>query len=112
MRRRFGPGAHLVNALSFALAQILIAGINLFLLATIVESLLGWPLWFSLIVAAAVLLSYITLGGLLAAIYKAVLQFFVIVAALLPLTLIALHRVGGIGGVSRSGRRTDRVSPT
>ena len=99
MRRRFGTGAHLVNALSFALAQILIAGINLFLLATIVESLLGWPLWVSLIVAAAVVLSYITLGGLSAAIYNEVLQFFVIVAALLPLTLIALHRVGGIGGL-------------
>jgi solute:Na+ symporter, SSS family len=28
MRRRFGPGAHLVNAISFATAQILIAGVN------------------------------------------------------------------------------------
>lgn len=98
MRRRFGTGAHLVNALSFALAQVLIAGINLFLLATIVNALLGWPLWISLIVAAAVVLSYITLGGLSAAIYNEVLQFFVIVAALLPLTLIGLNRVGGIGG--------------
>ncbi|MGY1808124.1 sodium:solute symporter family protein [Blastococcus sp. SYSU D00669] len=99
MRRRFGTGAHLVNALSFAVAQVLIAGINLFLLATIVESLLGWPLWVSLVVAAAVVLSYITLGGLSAAIYNEVLQFFVIVAALLPLTLIGLNRVGGIGGL-------------
>src|SRR3712207_3776426 len=97
MRRRFGPGAHLVNALSFALAQVLIAGINLYLLATIVEALLGWPLWVSLIVAAAVVLSYITLGGLSAAIYNEVLQFFVIVAALLPLPLIGLNRVGGLG---------------
>jgi solute:Na+ symporter, SSS family len=99
MRRRFGTGAHLVNALSFALAQVLIAGINLYLLATIVNALLGWPLWVALIVAAAVVLSYITLGGLSAAIYNEVLQFFVIVAALLPLTLIGLHRVGGIGGL-------------
>ena len=45
------------------------------------------------------MLSYITLGGLSAAIYNEVLQFFVIVAALLPLTLIGLHRVGGIGGL-------------
>jgi SSS family solute:Na+ symporter len=44
-------------------------------------------------------LSYITLGGLSAAIYNEVLQFFVIVAALLPLTLIGLHRVGGWGGL-------------
>jgi SSS family solute:Na+ symporter len=99
MRRRFGTGAHLVNAISFATAQVLIAGINLYLLATIVNALLGWPLWVSLIAAAAVVLSYITLGGLSAAIYNEVLQFFVIVAALLPLTLIGLHRVGGVGGL-------------
>ncbi len=82
MLRRFGPGAHLVNSLSFALAQLLIAGINLYLLGTIVRALLGWPLWVALILAAFVVLSYITLGGLKAAIYNEVLQFFVIVASL------------------------------
>ncbi|HET8766070.1 MAG TPA: Na+/galactose cotransporter, partial [Pedococcus sp.] len=85
MLRRFGTGAHLVNAISFALAQLLIAGVNLFLLGSIVHALLGWPLWVALIVAAAIVLSYITLGGLSAAIYNEVLQFFVIVASLLPL---------------------------
>ena len=45
------------------------------------------------------MLSYITLGGLSAAIYNEVLQFFVIVAALLPLTLLALHKVGGWNGL-------------
>jgi SSS family solute:Na+ symporter len=99
MLRRFGPGAHLVNSLSFAIAQLLIAGINLYLLGSIVHAMLGWPLWVALIVAAAVVLSYITLGGLKAAIYNEVLQFFVIVAALLPLTLLGLHRVGGWDGL-------------
>ncbi|GGL42260.1 SSS sodium solute transporter [Phycicoccus endophyticus] len=99
MFRRFGTGAHLVNALSFAVAQLLIAGVNLYLLGSIVHALLGWPLWVALIVAAAIVLSYITLGGLSAAIYNEVLQFFVIVASLLPLTLIGLHRVGGYGGL-------------
>ncbi|MGH3357648.1 MAG: sodium:solute symporter family protein [Nocardioidaceae bacterium] len=104
MRRRFGTGAHLVNALSFAIAQILIAGVNLFLLAKIVEALLGWNFWVSLVVAAAVVLSYTALGGLSAAIYNEVLQFFVIVAALLPLTIVALHKVGGWDGL------TDKVA--
>ncbi|MEO6996604.1 MAG: Na+/galactose cotransporter, partial [Terracoccus sp.] len=76
MFRRFGTGAHLVNAISFAVAQLLIAGVNLFLLGSIVQALLGWPLWVALIVAAAIVLSYITLGGLSAAIYNEVLQFF------------------------------------
>jgi solute:Na+ symporter, SSS family len=99
MRKRFGTGAHLVNAISFAVAQLLIAGINLFLLAKIVNVLLGWNLYVSLVVAAIIVLSYITLGGLSAAIYNEVLQFFVIVAALLPLTIVGLHRVGGYGGL-------------
>jgi SSS family solute:Na+ symporter len=99
MLRRFGPGAHLVNAISFALAQLLIAGVNLFLLGAIIRALLGWDLWVSLVVAAAVVLSYVTLGGLSAAIYNEVLQFFVIVAALLPLTIIGLNEVGGWDGL-------------
>ena len=104
MFRRFGTGAHLVNAISFAVAQLLIAGVNLALLAGIVRALLGWEIWIALIVAGVVVLSYITLGGLSAAIYNEVLQFFVIVASLLPLTLIGLHRVGGWDGL------TDKIS--
>lgn len=99
MLRRFGPAAHLVNSLSFALAQLLIAGVNLYLLGTVVRAMLGWSEWITLIVAAAIVLSYITLGGLSAAIYNEVLQFFVIVAGLLPLTLVGLHKVGGWRGL-------------
>ena len=99
MRKRFGIGAHLVNALSFAMAQLLIAGINLYLLGSIVHALLGWPLWVALVVAAVIVFAYISFGGLSAAIYNEVLQFFVIVASLLPLTLIGLHRVGGWNGL-------------
>jgi solute:Na+ symporter, SSS family len=99
MRMRFGTGAHLVNALSFALAQLLIAGINLYLLAKIVEVILGWDLYVSLVAAAIVVLTYTTLGGLSAAIYNEVLQFFVIVAALLPLTIVGLYKVGGYGAL-------------
>jgi solute:Na+ symporter, SSS family len=100
MLRRFGPGAHLVNSISFAVAQLLIAGVNLYLLATIVNALLGWNIWLSTVVAAVIVLSYITLGGLSAAIYNEVLQFFVIVAALLPLTILALNKIGGWDGMT------------
>src|SRR3954466_1336714 len=108
MFRRFGSTAHLVNAISFAVAQLLIAGINLYLLASIVKILLGWHLWLSLLIAAAIVLTYTALGGLSAAIYNEVLQFFVIVAALLPLTLVGLHKVGGYGGLKdRIGQLSD-----
>ena len=101
MFKRYGTTAHLINALSFALAQLLIAGINLFLLGKIINWLLGWPLIVALIVAAIIVFPYISVGGLAAAIYNEVLQSFVIVAALLPLTLIGLHRTGGWSGLTR-----------
>ena len=106
MRRRFGTGAHLVNAISFAVAQVLIAGVNLFLLATVIDALLGWTKWVSLVVAAAIVLTYTALGGLSAAIYNEVLQFFVILAALVPVTVFGLIKVGGWSGLR------DRVIPT
>lgn len=99
MRKRFGTGAHLVNSLSFAVAQVLIAGVNLFLLGTVINVVLGWPHWVSLLVAAAVVLTYTVLGGLSAAIYNEVLQFFVILAALVPLTVIGLIKIGGWSGL-------------
>ncbi|WP_092776056.1 sodium:solute symporter family protein [Actinokineospora terrae] len=97
--RRFGKFAHLVNGLSFAAAQVLIAGVNLFALATVVNLLLGWPLWLSVVVAAVIVLAYTSLGGLKAAVYNEVMQFFVIVAMMLPLTFVGLHKVGGWDGL-------------
>jgi solute:Na+ symporter, SSS family len=99
LRRRFGPASHLVNGISFATAQVLISGINLFALGSVVNVLLGWPLWVSIVVSAAIVLAYTTLGGLSAAVYNEVLQFFVIIAMLVPLTVVGLHRIGGWQGL-------------
>jgi SSS family solute:Na+ symporter len=101
VRLRFNEAAHAFNAGTFAVATVLISGVNLFALALIIHLMLGWSITFAILIAAALVLVYITLGGLTSAIYNEVLQFFVIIAALLPLTLVALHAVGGISGVER-----------
>ena len=99
LRLRFGEAAHAFNAGTFAIATVLISGVNLFALALIIHLLLGWPVGGSILIAAAIVLVYVTLGGLTSAVYNEVLQFFVIVAALLPLTLVALHSIGGLSGL-------------
>jgi solute:Na+ symporter, SSS family len=99
LRLRFNEATHAFNAATFALATVLISGVNLFALALIIHLMLGWSITLAILIAAALVLVYITLGGLTSAIYNEVLQFFIIVAALLPLTLVALHAVGGIGGL-------------
>src|SRR5215213_2488093 len=106
LRLRFDNRSHIFNSVTFALATVLIAGVNLYALALVLQLLLGWPILLGIVVAAAIVTAYITLGGLSSAIYNEVLQFFVIVAALTPLTIVGLHAVGGWGGM------TDKIKDT
>ena len=55
LRLRFNKPTHLFNALTFAFATVLIAGVNLCALA--LELMLGWPILLGIVVAAAVVLA-------------------------------------------------------
>ena len=99
LRRRFNDPSHIFNSVTFALATVLIAGVNLFALALVLELLLGWPIIVGIVVAGVIVMGYISLGGLSSAIYNEVLQFFVILAALIPITVIGLIDVGGWNGL-------------
>ncbi|QMS56239.1 sodium:solute symporter family protein [Glutamicibacter protophormiae] len=110
MLRRFGRPAHLVNSLAFAISNVLIAGINLYAMAIIIEAMIGWPQWVAILVSAGFVLLYITLGGLSGAIYNEVMQFFVIIAGLVPLTVVGLHRVHGWSGLKEALLSTEGIS--
>jgi SSS family solute:Na+ symporter len=99
LRLRFNNSSHIFNSVTFAIATILIAGVNLYALALVLKLLLGWPIILGIVVAAGIVAAYISLGGLSSAIYNEVLQFFVIMAALIPIAVIGLHDVGGWGGL-------------
>ncbi|MQA95681.1 MAG: sodium/solute symporter [Streptosporangiales bacterium] len=106
MRVRFNRPTQVLNAVTFAIAQILIAGINLYALSLVLEFLLGWPLWLAIVVSAAFVLTYIILGGLSSAIYNEVLQFFVILAGLIPVVILGLIKVGGFSGLAAKVRES------
>ncbi len=100
MLRRFNTATHKFNAGSFAVATVLIAGVNLYALGIVIQALLGWPVWLAILVAAAFVLTYIIAGGLTSAVYNEVLQFFVILAGLVPLVVVGLYAHGGWDGLS------------
>jgi SSS family solute:Na+ symporter len=105
--KRFDRRSHIFNSLTFAIATILIAGVNLFALALVLELLLGWPIIVGIVVAAVIVAVYISLGGLSSAIYNEVLQFFVILAALVPISVIGLIDVGGWNGLVEKFKESD-----
>jgi solute:Na+ symporter, SSS family len=107
LRLRFNRPTHLLNAVTFAVAQVLIAGVNLYALALVMRALLGWPIWLSIVVGAFIVLAYITVGGLTSAIYNEVLQFFVILAGLIPIAVLGLVKVGGFNGLADKVRDSE-----
>jgi SSS family solute:Na+ symporter len=101
LRLRFNEGTHAFNAATFAAGTVLIAGVNLFALALVMHLMVGWSIDVAILAAAGIVLVYVTLGGLTSAIYNEVLQFFIIMASLIPLTIVGLHNIGGVHGLSQ-----------
>lgn len=99
LKLRFDEKTRGFNALSFALMTIFSSGISLYAMGKLFQLLLGWNFNFSMLIAAAIVLAYVFLGGLTSAIYNEVLQFFMIVFGFLPLVFLGLRDVGGWDGL-------------
>ncbi len=100
LRLRFDEKTRGLNAISFATMTVFSSGISMYAMGLLMSALLGWSFDFSVLISALIVLAYIFLGGLTSAIYNEVLQFFLIVAGLLPLVFLGLQDVGGWSGLS------------
>ncbi len=84
---RYGPGIRLVNACVLAVTTLLLAGISLYAIAQVLQVVAGIGFAESALVTGGVVLVYVLLGGVRATIYNQVLQFALMIAGLLPLTI-------------------------
>src|SRR5580704_8613971 len=92
---RFGEGARAVSAGSFALMTILMSGVNMYAMAVVMQTVLGWNLTFSIWVGAGTVALYVMLGGLRSAIINEVLQFVLIWAGAALVPILGLIEAGG-----------------
>ncbi|GLV57003.1 sodium:solute symporter [Dictyobacter sp. S3.2.2.5] len=99
LKLRYNEATRGFNAISFAILTLLTSGINMFAAALVFNLLLGWSLNACIWLAALFIMVYIILGGLTSSIYNETLQFFLIVAGLLPVTIIGLISAGGWSGL-------------
>jgi SSS family solute:Na+ symporter len=96
---RFDERVRLLNAISFAVMTLLMSGINLYLMALVFKVLLGWDWHLSMWVSAAAIGCYITLGGLLSAIFTEIVQFFLIWFGLFLASIMGIMELGGLRAV-------------
>ena len=110
--RRFDRRTRLLNAILFAAMSSFTAGIALYAMARVFVALhvfdrvagtLNLPpagvLLLAIGLPAVLVLTYVLLGGLGAAMYNQAMQFFLVLAGLLPIVLLGLKRIGGWGGL-------------
>jgi len=98
LKLRYGQGASIVSAFSFAFMTVLMSGVNMFAMAEVMKVVLGWDLNFSIIVSSLAVAAYVALGGLRSAIFNEVLQFMLIWGGALLVPILGLVEAGGWSG--------------
>lgn len=95
LHKRFNEHTRAFNAVSFIVLTVLMSGVNLYAMALVLNLLLHWNLDSTVLLAAGIVLAYTLLGGLTSSIYNEVIQFFLIIAGILPVTILGLMKFGG-----------------
>ena len=100
LKLRFDEKTRTLNAVTFAAMTVFSSGISMYAMGKLFNLLLGWSFNVSVLVSAAIVLAYVSFGGLTSAIYNEVLQFFLIVFGFAPLVYLGLRSVGGWDGLT------------
>ena len=96
---RFDEKTRVLNAVAFAVMTVLMSGINMYLMALVFHVVLGWNMDVSIWISAAAVGCYITLGGLMSAIFTEIVQFFLIWFGLFLVSLLGIIDLGGLSQV-------------
>ncbi len=102
LKLRFDERTRVLNGIAFGVMTLLVSGINLYAMALVLRTFLGWDWNVSMWVSAATVAFYVTLSGLMSAIFTEILQFFLIWFGLFLVTILGLVEIGGVDQVLRN----------
>ncbi|MHB8094992.1 MAG: sodium:solute symporter family protein [Candidatus Aminicenantales bacterium] len=96
LKLRFDEKTRVLNGASFGVMTLLVSGINLYAMALVLHTFLGWNWDLSIWVSAATVALYVTLSGLMSAIFTEIIQFFLIWFGLFLVSILGILEIGGI----------------
>jgi len=99
LRLRFDEKTRVLNATAFGAMTLLVSGINLYAMALVLHTFVGWNWDVSMWLSAMAVAVYITLSGLLSAIFTEIIQFFLIWFGLFLVAVLGIVEVGGVGEI-------------
>src|SRR5512137_1678636 len=95
---RYGEGSRVLAGASFTFLTVMVSGASMFAMAKILNLLLGWDIHVSIWASSITVAVYVTLAGLLSAVFNEVLQFFLIWLGTLLVPILGLIAAGGWSG--------------
>ncbi len=101
LKLRFDEKTRVLNGIAFAVMTLLVSGINLYAMALVLHTFLGWNWDVSMWLSAATVAVYVTLSGLLSAIFTEIIQFFLIWFGLFLVSILGIVEIGSIGDIFR-----------
>ncbi|MBI3112733.1 MAG: sodium:solute symporter family protein [Ignavibacteriales bacterium] len=96
LKLRFDEKTRVLNGFAFAVMTLLVSGINLYAMALVLHTFLGWNWDVSMWVSAATVAAYVTMSGLLSAIFTEIIQFFLIWFGLFLVSILGIVEIGSI----------------
>ena len=96
LKLRFDERTRVLNGIAFAVMTLLVSGINLYAMALVLHTFFGWSWHVSMWASALTVAVYVTLSGLMSAIFTEIIQFFLIWFGLFLISVLGLIELGGI----------------
>lgn len=99
LKVRFDEKTRVLNAIAFGIMTVLVSGINLYAMALVLHTFFGWSWHVSMWISAVTVAAYVSLSGLLSAIFTEIIQFFLIWFGLFLVSILGIIEVGGVNQV-------------
>jgi SSS family solute:Na+ symporter len=101
LKLRFDEKTRVLNGISFAFMTLLVSGINLYAMALVLHTFVGWNWDISMWASAVTVAAYVTLSGLMSAIFTEIIQFFLIWFGLFLVSVLGVVEIGSVGEIMR-----------
>ena len=101
LKLRFDEKTRVLNGFSFAAMTLLVSGINLYAMALVLHTFLGWNWDVSMLASAVTVACYVTLSGLMSAIFTEIIQFFLIWFGLFLVSILGIVEVGSFSDIMK-----------
>jgi SSS family solute:Na+ symporter len=96
LKLRFDEKTRVLNGIAFGVMTLLVSGINLYAMALVLRTFVGWDWNVSMWVSAITVAVYVGMSGLMSAIFTEIIQFFLIWFGLFLVSILGIIEIGSV----------------